>query len=123
MLRQGYPSHYLDGKGPVDRAKDAGYDCKAIYQSKTTLAENAAKHPRPKSRDEAMKMYGYVDDDFASSEAAARRLVRRWMESPLGHHRNIMDPRHTRIGVGVAIGPSGWSSETVFATQNFSVCE
>ena len=125
MMRQGIHSHWLDGKDPTDRAADAGYDCRAVLEGgriSDGLSENIAKHPRPQNRSQARKMYGRIDGDFMSSEAAARRLVRRWMNSP-GHRRNIMNPDHYRIGVGVAIGPSGWSPETVFATQNFSTCK
>ena len=121
MLRQGTLSHRLDGKNPTRRAKDAGFDCQikllADGQASHALAENIAKHPQPQSRDQALRAYGWIDEDFMSSDAAARRLVYAWMNSP-GHRRNITDPDHRRIGVGIAISPH----ETIYATQNFSKC-
>lgn len=42
------------------------------------------------------------------------RLVQQWMDS-LGHRLNLLNPRHTHLGVGVAGADSG----KLYSTQNF----
>ena len=46
----------------------------------------------------------------------ARKMVRIWMTSRQGHRENMLDRRHRRLGVGVAVGRRG----TVYAVQAFS---
>ena len=64
-------------------------------------------------------------DYSRDAEDMARELVQGWMSSP-GHRENILDRDARRTGVGVAIQESpeyGYTSETVYATQNFSACK
>ena len=46
----------------------------------------------------------------------ARAFVRIWMNSPDGHRENMLDMRHRRLGVGVAISRRGG----IYAVQAFS---
>ncbi len=126
MAAQDRLTHDLDGKGPADRALAAGYDCRS--GGSFGFAENIASHPRVREWE------GYrgepdswepVDGYYSVNEqAAAKRLVDRWMESP-GHRKNILDGDNRRLGVGVAIvtvPKHGYSNEWIWATQNFSPC-
>jgi uncharacterized protein YkwD len=51
----------------------------------------------------------------SSPTVTARRIVRAWMRSPV-HRANILDPRLTHLGVGVAQHPG---SGAWYATQDF----
>ena len=126
MAAQDRLTHDLDGKGPTGRALAAGYDCRS--GGSFGFAENIASHPRVREWE------GYrgepdswepVDGYYSVNEqAAAKRLVDRWMESP-GHRKNILDGDNRRLGVGVAIvtvPKHGYSNEWIWATQNFSPC-
>ena len=126
MARLGLLSHDIGGRGPTDRALAAGYNCRAYSGDGSYtygLSENVAEHPR------VVKWMGwgtsYRPVDFSQDAGAmARELVDGWMSSP-GHRKNILDSDSRRIGVGVAIRESpeyGYTSETVYATQNFSEC-
>ena len=122
MMEQQSLSHVLDGKDPTTRAGEALYRCRTKLptgQITYGLAENIAKHPQPWNAEQAESMYGHTDADLSPPEAAARRLVRGWMESP-GHRDNITNPIYRRIGVGVAIESPG---SAIYATQNFSACK
>ena len=126
MARLGLMSHDIGGRGPTDRALNAGYNCRAYSGDGSYtygLSENVAEHPR------VVEWMGwgtsYRPVDFSQDAGAmARELVDGWMSSP-GHRKNILDSDSRRIGVGVAIRESpeyGYTSETVYATQNFSEC-
>ena len=131
MAAQNLLEHELDGKGPTDRALDAGYDCRFDHGDGTRsfgFAENVAEHPRVREwsgfrnqPDSWEPVDGFYSVD---EEAAAQRLVDRWMASP-GHRKNILDKDNRRIGVGVAITVNpkhGYHNEKIWATQNFSPC-
>ncbi len=126
MAAQDRLTHDLDGKGPTDRALAAGYDCRS--GGSFGFAENIAAHPRVREwegyrgePDSWEPVNGYYS---VNEQAAAKRLVDRWMESP-GHRKNILDGDNRRLGVGVAIvtvPKHGYSNEWIWATQNFSPC-
>ena len=48
-------------------------------------------------------------------EELAGEVVRAWLDSP-GHRDNLLAPRYTHEGIGVAFGEDGM----VFVTQNLS---
>ena len=48
--------------------------------------------------------------------STARTFLRSWMTSRDGHRENMLDRRHSRLGVGVAVGRSG----KIYAVQAFS---
>ena len=53
--------------------------------------------------------------DFSTDiKTQARLIVDGWMTSP-GHRRNILDPRYTHLGVGVAA-----KDKMCYATQIFA---
>ncbi len=122
-------SHDLNGRGPTDRALDAGYNCRYSKGDGTRLfgfSENVAAHPRLRGwSGYAGQPHSWEPTDYsADDEAAAKRLVDRWMDSP-GHRENILDADNRRIGVGVTVILSvkySYFQETVWATQNFSPC-
>ena len=126
MARLGLLSHDIGGRGPTDRALTAGYNCRAYSGDGSYtygLSENVAEHPRVAQWIGWGNSYRPVDFSH-DAEAMARELVDGWMGSP-GHRENILDRDSRRIGVGVAIQESpeyGYTSETVYATQNFSAC-
>ena len=115
--------HDIHGKGPTDRALDAGYTCRAyLFDGSYTygLSENIFDHPRVTVMWDTGEPTQYIDD----SKSMARSLVDGWMDSP-GHRMNILDPYIRKIGVGIAIEEvqeGTWIHETVYATQNFSGC-
>ncbi len=124
-------SHEIDGKGPIDRATDAGYTCR-VYRPDGSyaygLSENIYKYPRVTEWSSSTRWGGtrYGPTVYAAdARAMALNLVEGGMDSP-DHRENILDPNNRWIGVGVAITTTeeyGFMQETVFATQNFSECE
>jgi uncharacterized protein YkwD len=71
MVKKGEMNHVLDGKGPAERAKDAGYEYLKI-------AENIAQGEEVKLED----------------------VVKGWMESKL-HRENILNKDLTETGIGI----------------------
>lgn len=129
MASRNAVEHDLNGMGPTDRAIAAGYGCRESKDDGTRLfgfSENIAEQRRvwvwsgiPGQFHSFIPVEYSVDDD-----AAAKRLVARWMDSP-GHRKNILDADNQRIGVGIKVVISlkyGYFQETVWATQNFSPC-
>lgn len=109
MMESGELEHELNGKGPTDRAMDAGYDCEkhmgeGMYEY--GLSENIAF------------LSGYPNvSGQEGAEMMAERFVQRWMESPT-HRETLLDFDARFIGVGVVgDGNGAW-----YATQNFAVC-
>ena len=132
MVAQNLLEHDLDGKSPTDRALEAGYDCRYDHGDGTRsfgFAENIAEHPRVRVwegyRGE-LDSWEPVDGEYSVNEqAAAKRLVDRWMLRP-GQRKHILDKDNRRLGVGIAIKITpkhGYSHEWIWATQNFSPCE
>lgn len=94
--------HWMNGRGPDERAKEAGYNC--------GLGENIIE-------------FRGVTPSWGSEEIA-RHLVESWMESP-GHLLNIINPEYLSTGVGIAVGDDPdpdvpW--DVIWGTQNFSLC-
>jgi uncharacterized protein YkwD len=71
MAKKGEMNHVLDGKGPSERAKDAGYDY-------LNLAENVA----------------------TAENTPLADVMKGWMESKI-HRDNILGKEVTEIGLGV----------------------
>ena len=131
MAITGNYSHRINGQGPSDRARSAGYNCKA-YQPDGSytygLAENIHKVQRifqwTHWSTNGVRTHTTVASYISNDEAMARELVKDWMQS-LGHRANIISASAKRIGIGIYIKNEvkhGWNLETVFATQNFSDC-
>jgi uncharacterized protein YkwD len=77
MARKGEMNHVLDGKTPVQRVQEAGYQ------------------------------YRWTGENVAySSELDVRGTFRGWMEST-GHRENILRRQYQEIGIGIAIAPNG----------------
>ena len=72
MAKKGEMSHVLDGKGPAERTKDAGYDY-------LNLAENVAEAENTPLAD----------------------VMKGWMESKI-HRENILNGEVTETGLGIA---------------------
>ena len=49
-----------------------------------------------------------------SPETAATTLHDMWVDSP-GHYRNMLDPRWTRVGIGLHVDGTGWYGTHMFA--------
>jgi uncharacterized protein YkwD len=79
MAKQQKMDHKLDGKGPQDRLKAAGY-----------------------------KFLGWAENIYLGSDnpKVADQSVRWWMKSKL-HRENILDPNLREIGVGIVRGKDG----------------
>lgn len=73
MAKQGKLEHVLDGKNPLQRVRDAGYNYSAA-------GENIARF---------------------GSKTPLETLVKMWMESKI-HRENILNPDFTEIGLGIA---------------------
>lgn len=90
MAARGYYSH----KGPkgitdTDRAIRSGFEHKWAGAGRVWIMDNIWMEPRR----------GY-------HRGTARGAVRAWMRSP-GHRQNMLDGRHRRLGVGVALSRRG----------------
>ena len=126
MPRLNLLSHDIGGNDPTDRAMATGYNCRARKGGgwfSYGLSENIYEHPRVIQWMGLGRSYRPTDY-IRDAEEMARELVDGWMNSS-GHRDNILDKDSRRIGVGIAIRESpkyGYSSETVYATQNFSAC-
>ncbi len=72
MAKKGAMNHILDGKGPVERAKAAGYEY-------LNLAENVA----------------------TAENTPLTDVMKGWMESKI-HRENILNKDVTEIGLGIA---------------------
>ena len=99
MAARGYFSH----KGPggitcTRRAVRAGYEHKWPPAGRVWIMDNIA-----------FRTGGGLQ------RSTARAFLRTWMTSQ-GHRQNMLDRRHTRLGVGVAIGRRG----KIYAVQAFS---
>ena len=125
MMRTGIFEHDIGGKGPTDRALEAGYDCQGPDGS-FGLSENIAERPR------VLEWGGFVGERHnwkaevyrKDEQELAQSIVDGWMDS-YGHRLNILDPDARRIGVGIAVEKTreyGQVGERFFATQNFSAC-
>ncbi|MEO1205362.1 MAG: CAP domain-containing protein [Pseudomonadota bacterium] len=75
-------AHDADGRGPEDRAQDAGY-------TYCQIAENLALH---------LNSRGF------SSNGLAELAMEGWLNSP-GHRRNLLQPHVTEIGMAVVRAP------------------
>lgn len=77
MARQGKMTHKLDGKGPAERAKGAGY------------------------------RYARIGENVAWSQGGTlKEILKGWMNSP-AHRANIMNKDYREIGLGVAENDKG----------------
>ncbi len=104
MSKRGFFDHINpDGKGPTDRGRALGYQCRkyigeVIYEG---LAENIFQN----------NLYNRVifngpktTYEWNTTEEIARSTVKGWMASP-GHRQNILTPRYQREGVGIFVTP------------------
>ncbi len=124
MANRGRLEHYIEGHGPVDRARIAGYPTRRRVGSviHTGIGENIYQAGLFESADERTLYRVHrglrtvvgreTIYSWRTPGELARQIVRGWMESP-GHRRNILEPHYQREGVGVAFTP-----EMAFATEN-----
>jgi uncharacterized protein YkwD len=79
MAKQQKMDHKLDGKGPQDRLKEAGY-----------------------------RFLGWAENIYLGMESrkVAEQSVQWWMKSKF-HRENILDPNLREIGIGVVRGEEG----------------
>src|SRR5262249_39205564 len=92
MARKEMMKHELDGKGPGQRALDAGYDYRVIREN-LGEASGEADAPAPPPAD----------------------VHQKWMDSK-GHKANILHPKVTHIGLSIARSKKG----TYYYTQLFA---
>ena len=93
MARTDRYGHDADGRQPVDRAQEQGYDY-------CLVAENIAF---------AMDSRGFT------TQGLAEHVLRGWKDSP-GHRRNMLDARATDIGIALA---HSTASDRYYAVQMF----
>lgn len=86
LAKSGKFAHEADGRQPAQRVKEAGYKY-------CMVAENLAMH---------------LDSRGFTTSALATKAVEGWKGSP-GHRKNLVQPRVTDIGVGVARAPDSKS--------------
>jgi uncharacterized protein YkwD len=86
MARQEKMDHYLDGKKPKERVTESGYDWRYT-------GENLA---------------------FGDADVELEEIMQGWMKSEK-HRDNIVSPRYTEIGLGLAKGEDG----LIYYTQVF----
>ena len=98
MARRGYYAHRSpDGTTDTGRAMAAGYPHKWAPAGRVWIMDNIWKMPRSRC-----------------NSGLARTAVRTWLGSP-GHRANMLDGRHARLGVGVAVSRRG----TIYFVQAF----
>lgn len=98
MTQNGFFSHVnLKGEDPTDRARRNGLVM--------GIGENIGKMPTGN-----IVGIGYVSHN---PDSIATAQVQSWMESP-GHRSNMLDPRYTKLGVGVS-----YDGMYYISTQNF----
>ena len=124
-------NHVLDGDNANDRALQAGYDCRAYHPDGSYsygLSENLAQYPRVtmwKGYYKILPWGSYSPTEYSrTAQDMARAIVQGLMDS-LGHRKNILDPENRRIGIGVDVREEsqyGYTTEEIYATQNFSSC-
>ena len=111
MAKNNYYSHMnRAGNDPSARARKAGYSCN--NPRSIGIAENIHV------------LYGHSSTlygqpyEWETQERMIQRFVADWVGSP-GHRRNILDPRYTRTGIGVAFGNYNGIRNAIFVTQAF----
>jgi uncharacterized protein YkwD len=92
MAKQGKMAHVLDGKGPAERAKDAGYDYRKIGEN-VAFSDDGDEGPTPLSEIQEM-----------------------WMKSK-AHRKNILEPKYREVGLAVVRTRKG----KAYYTQLFGV--
>lgn len=99
MARRGYFAHKSpSGTTDTHRALKAGYTHEWAGAGRVWIMDNIWKMPRGRC-----------------GRGLARAAVRSWLGSP-GHRANMLDTRHARLGVGVAVSRRG----AIYAVQAFS---
>lgn len=99
----------FDGKYPVDRARDMGFNTKKIYNGVIYdgVGENLCAMPH------GGIVVGFGKIDIYDSEKIARSMIKCLMDSP-EHKENILNEVYTHVGVGVAYGHGYY-----YLTQDF----
>ena len=116
-----YPDDHLNllGQNPTERARKAGYEC--IKPTSIGVAENAALGYRYGGYREHRLFWllpigrGY---DWLTEDQLASEIVFAWLLSP-GHYKNLMSPRYTLTGLGVAFGSIDGDEHAVLVTHKF----
>ena len=99
MARRGYYGHKSpNGTTDTRRALAAGYRHEWAGAGRVWIMDNIWKVPQGRC-----------------GSGLARAAVRTWLGSP-GHRANMLDGRHVRLGVGVAVSRRG----TIYFVQAFS---
>lgn len=102
MWVNNYYSHFdLEGKNPIVRAAEAGYD---IYSGRCYVGVGENIH----------NIRLNLEEEECNPEKLARRFVDEWMGS-FSHYRNILRPFYHSIGIGV----TGDEDGNYYAVQNF----
>ena len=110
MVDNHYFSHdNPDGDGPTDRARKHGYPLRKDLGG-GWFSEGIGENIGTMLTGD-VEGFGIVVN---TPDAVARAHVDAWMSSP-GHKENILDPRYSRLGVGVAYDGHTY----YYATQNF----
>ena len=111
MVQNNFYSHTNPaGDDASARARKAGYDCR--NPRSIGVAENIHV------------LYGHTSMlygrpyEWETQERMIQRFIADWTNSP-GHRRNILDPRYTRTGIGIAFGDYNGITNAIFVTQTF----
>ena len=122
MAHNGYfPGDHLNllGENPTDRARKAGYEC--IKPTSMGVAENAAMGFRHGGYRQ-YSIYWLVptgrEYDWLTEDEIAGEIVLGWILSP-GHYKNLISPRYTLTGLGVAFGSVDGKDHAVLVTHKF----
>ena len=114
MAINNYFDHYnLEGQGPTDRAKSAGYNCYKDFGSYYVdgIGENIFQN----NLYACITYYNNVPVyNWLSQDKIAKSTVDGWMTS-YGHRENILKSSYDKEGIGISIS----SDYKVYVTQNF----
>ncbi|MCX6773722.1 MAG: CAP domain-containing protein [Candidatus Micrarchaeota archaeon] len=116
MVDSNYLEHTnLEGKGPADRASNAGYYCYKNNSKGRVLGSIGENIGLAYAYGNMLYANGIeIKRDWYSSDAVAEAVVKGWMNSP-EHRANILTANFTNEGVGVAIAIDG----RILLTQDF----
>lgn len=115
MAKRAYFAHTSpEGRGPTDRGKLAGYNCRKDKESNYTFGLGENIHQAWLYNSYKTQNGRIVSYDWFTLEGLAQRVVTGWMNSKR-HKKNILKALYDRSGMGVAIAKDG----KVYSTQTF----
>jgi uncharacterized protein YkwD len=122
MLAQVNEARRRNGAGPLRAERHL--DLSAQRHAEDMLSRNYFAHESPSGTTvrERSTAAGYdwrgIGENIAFGQLSVKEVMDTWMNSP-GHRRNLLDPKFTDLGVGLAFGKGQDGSYQIYWVQNF----